>query len=163
MHSTKHQKVIPVSNGQGHVLTPLGVDGIFHTASPIDFKLDTYEKTVTPAVKGSETILESALKAGPQLQSVVITSSVAAVTNPKDDPEYTFTEKDFASALLERATKDWKDGAQTPPGVLYTASKTAADRAVWRWREEHKVRKSRDSVTHTHANGILSLCFQSQQ
>lgn len=122
----------------------IGVDGIFHTASPIDFRIDSYDTMVIPAVRGTETILDSALKAGSQLKSVVITSSVIATTNPKEEgSEYTFTEKDWASALLERALKDKDEGVKTPGGVLYGASKTAADRAVWKWREEHKVGRLR--------------------
>ena len=102
--------------------------------------LETYEETVVPAVRGSETLLESALKAGPQLESVVVTSSTIAVTNPKDEPGYTFTESDFASAALDRAIKERGTGVRTPGGVLYGASKTAAERAVWKFRDEHKAR-----------------------
>jgi nucleoside-diphosphate-sugar epimerase len=116
----------------------LGVHGIFHTASPIDFSLATYEEMVLPAMHGTTTVLSSALKAGSQLSAVVITSSVVAVTNPKEGP-YTFTEKDFASFALEKVLKDKEEGVRSPGGVLYAASKTAADRAVWRFRDEHKV------------------------
>lgn len=116
-----------------------GVDGIFHTASPINFSPETtYANMVVPAVKGSETILFSALKAGSQLTSVVVTSSVAAVVSAKDDPEYTFTEKDFATTSLDKANEDRAAGIATPAGILYGASKTAADRAVWQFRKEHK-------------------------
>jgi nucleoside-diphosphate-sugar epimerase len=94
---------------------------------------------VVPAVKGSETLLTSALKAGPQLTSVVVTSSVAAVINPKEG-EYTFTEADFASVSLDRATEELEEGIKTPTWVLYGASKTAAERAVWKFKDEHKVR-----------------------
>ena len=79
------------------------------------------------------------MKAGPQLTSVVVTSSVAAVTNPKEG-SYTFTEADFASASLDRATEEREEGVQTPVGILYSASKTAAERAVWKFRDGHRVR-----------------------
>ncbi|KUJ16913.1 NAD-dependent epimerase/dehydratase:3-beta hydroxysteroid dehydrogenase/isomerase-like protein [Mollisia scopiformis] len=114
-----------------------GVDGIFHTASPIDFSIATYELMVTPAIRGTETVLESALKAGSQLTSVVITSSVVAIVNPKEGP-YTFTEKDWAAVALETVTKNKEEGVTSPGGLLYAASKTAADRAVWKFRDEHK-------------------------
>jgi len=114
-----------------------GVHGIFHTASPIDFSISTYEEMVIPAIRGTETLLASALKAGPQLTSVVITSSVVAVVNPKEG-HYVFTEKDFAFVALEKAIKDKEEGVTTPGGVLYAASKTAADRAVWKFRDDHK-------------------------
>jgi nucleoside-diphosphate-sugar epimerase len=102
---------------------------------------------VIPAVRGAETILNSALKAGPQLTAVVVTSSTVAVVNPVEG-EYVFTEADYATASLEKAIKDRDEGAQTPSGILYGASKTASDRAVWKFREEHKVRiPSHQSVT----------------
>jgi nucleoside-diphosphate-sugar epimerase len=115
------------------------VHGIFHTASPINFSLyTTYETFVIPAVKGSEALLSSAMKAGSQLTSVVVTSSVAAVVGANEDPEHTFTEEDFATSSLDLATKDLETGAKTPVGVLYGASKTAADRAVWQFRKDYK-------------------------
>ncbi|KAF4624150.1 hypothetical protein G7Y89_g14023 [Cudoniella acicularis] len=115
-----------------------GVDGIFHTASPINFSLTRYEDFVDVAVAGNETLLASALKSGPQLKAVVVTSSVIAVIDPKEDPEYTYTEKDFASVALAKAQKDKEAGLSTPGGQLYAASKTAADRTMWKFRETHK-------------------------
>jgi nucleoside-diphosphate-sugar epimerase len=79
------------------------------------------------------------LKAGPQLTSVVVTSSTIAVTNPKDEPEYTFTEKDFASAVLELVIKNKEAGVATSSAFLYGASKTASERVVWKFRDSHKV------------------------
>ena len=94
---------------------------------------------VLPAIHGTTTLLASALKkAGSQLEAVVITSSVVAVTNPKEGA-YTFTEKDFASFALEKVLRDREEGVTTPGGVLYAASKTAAERAVWKFRDEFKV------------------------
>ena len=93
---------------------------------------------VIPAVRGAETVLASALKAGPQLTSVVVTSSTIAVVNPVEG-EYVFTEKDYATFALEKALKDKEAGGKTPAGILYGASKTASDRAVWKFRDEYKV------------------------
>lgn len=84
-------------------------------------------------------ILDSALKAGPQLSSVVITSSAAAVFDASKPAGTVFTESDFATSALERAEKDKTEGVKTPPGVLYGASKAAAEKEVWRWRDENKV------------------------
>ncbi|KAH6695933.1 hypothetical protein BKA61DRAFT_623585 [Leptodontidium sp. MPI-SDFR-AT-0119] len=115
-----------------------GVNGIFHTASPIDLSLTDYSQFITPAIIGNEVILESARKAGPQLSSVVITSSAAAVFDGKKPAPYVFTEADFARSSLEKAEADRKEGVKTNPGILYGASKVAAERAVWKWRDEHK-------------------------
>jgi nucleoside-diphosphate-sugar epimerase len=90
------------------------------------------------------------LKAGPQLTSVVVTSSTIAVTNPKEEPEYTFTEKDFASAALEAAIKNKEAGEPTPAGLLYGASKTASEQALWKFRDTHKVSMLKlANVTHS--------------
>jgi nucleoside-diphosphate-sugar epimerase len=67
---------------------------------------------------------------------VVVTSSVAAVTNYPAEPGYVFTEKDFAHVSFDRATKDKAEGVKTPGGILYSASKTAAERAVWKFKNE---------------------------
>lgn len=117
-----------------------GVHGIFHTASPISLDLQNYEDVVIPAVAGTETLLNSALAhAGPQLSSLVVTSSVAAVVDPKEpDSSYVFTESDFSSHALTVAESNKSSGTPTPGGVLYTASKQAAERAVWAFREQHK-------------------------
>lgn len=93
---------------------------------------------VVPAYKGNETILASALKAGPQLKGVVITSSTIAVVDPKE-PGYVFTEKDFAANALEKVLKEKGEGVEFPGGLLYAASKTASEKAVWSFRDTKKV------------------------
>jgi nucleoside-diphosphate-sugar epimerase len=117
---------------------------------------------VIPAVRGAETILASALKAGPQLTSVVITSSTIAVVDPVKG-EYVFTEKDYATFSLEKALKDKEAGVPTPAGVLYGASKTASDRAVWKFREAHKVNSPNTIQTWTRSDKICSQISPSQQ
>lgn len=116
-----------------------GVHGIFHTASPADFTFNTFEKMVTPAVSGTENLLKSALAhAGPQLSAVVVTSSVAAVTNPPLDRDYTFDESDFATIDLDLAKANELAGISTPVRVLYNASKTASEAVVWSFRTKYK-------------------------
>lgn len=91
---------------------------------------------MVPAVNGALSILNSAYKhAGPQLESFVITSSFAAVSDPSKRP-YTFTAADW-NTWAEAEHK--KLGSDTPPTVLYPASKAAAERAIWDFRDEHKV------------------------
>ncbi|TVY42132.1 AP-2 complex subunit sigma [Lachnellula occidentalis] len=115
-----------------------GVDGIFHTASPIDFSITTYDDSVTIAKRGNEVLLAAALKAGPQLTSVIVTSSVVAIIDPKEEPEYSYTEADWALGALAQAEKDKEAGVSTPSQRLYAASKTAADQTMWRFRDSHK-------------------------
>lgn len=93
---------------------------------------------VNPAVKGVETVLSSALRAGPQLSSVVVTASVATLIDSLER-EHTVTEADHASLAFDRAVGDRDEGKTTPSNILYPASKIAAERAVWKFREERKV------------------------
>ncbi len=91
---------------------------------------------VVPAVNGALSILNSAYKhAGPQLESFVITSSFAAVSDPSKR-RYTFTAADW-NTWAEKEHK--RLGAETPSRILYPASKAAAERAIWNFRDEHKV------------------------
>ncbi|KAI9775117.1 MAG: hypothetical protein M1839_001428 [Geoglossum umbratile] len=113
-----------------------GADGIIHTASPLDLRLTNPALVVGPAVAGTTGILHSALKhSGPQLSAVVITSSVAAIASPSP-PDHIFTEEDwnnYAEKQVEEAA-----GADCPPNVCYAASKTAAEKAIWAFREREK-------------------------
>ena len=59
-----------------------GVSHIIHTASPVDFTLTSVDAFAVPAVKGNLSILNSARDAaGPQLESFVVTSSIAAMVS----------------------------------------------------------------------------------
>jgi nucleoside-diphosphate-sugar epimerase len=110
------------------------VHAIAHMASPVSLSFTDPEPVIHTAVTGTTSILASALKAGPQLKSVVVISSIAAVASPREPP-HTYTEEDwntFSEGEVERL------GKQTPGGQIYRASKTAAERAFWKFREEKK-------------------------
>lgn len=62
-----------------------------------------------------------------------MSSIVAIINNYQTD--YTYTESDwneFAIPFVEKL------GENAPSGAIYAASKTAAERAIWRFRDEHK-------------------------
>lgn len=61
-------------------------------------------------------------------------SSIAAVWS-HDKPGYTFTEKDWNHGAEEEAKKL---GKNTPGPVIYSASKNAAERVFWEFRDEKK-------------------------
>lgn len=73
------------------------------------------------------------------MTAVVVTSSSIAIVDPKEDPEYNFTEKDYGSFALVAAKKDRDAGRQSAVPRLYAASKIAADRVMWEFREKNKV------------------------
>jgi nucleoside-diphosphate-sugar epimerase len=61
-------------------------------------------------------------------------SSIAAVV-PQKTPPFTMTDEDwndFSVSETERL------GKETPGPVIYGASKTAAERAFWKFRDEKK-------------------------
>jgi nucleoside-diphosphate-sugar epimerase len=103
-------------------------------ASPVSFFFTDPDYVINTAVGGTVSILNSALKAGGQLKSVVIISSIAAISGSQDAP-YTYTEKDwntFSEGEVARLGKD------APGPQIYLASKTAAERAFWKFREDNK-------------------------
>ena len=83
---------------------------------------------------GTQTILQSALDyAEPQLKSFVMTSSIAAIKNPHDPP-HVFTEEEWD---ITTGPKVAELGKNSPGPMIYGASKTAAERAMWSFKEKN--------------------------
>jgi dihydroflavonol-4-reductase len=101
----------------------IDVDYVLHTASPyvLDAK-DAQADLVDPAVRGTLSMLEAAAKS-PSVKRVVLTSSMAAVT---DEPD---------GRVLTEA--DWNDKSSLTRNPYYF-SKAEAERAAWAFMEEHK-------------------------
>jgi len=110
------------------------VHAIVHTASPVDFTLQSVDAFFGPAIGGNLSILESAkYRAGPQLEAFVVTSSVAAIVDRwKQAPDHDYTEADWNTSGEAVARESF-----TAP-VAYGASKAAAERAVWDWVAANK-------------------------
>ena len=110
-----------------------GVHAIIHTASPLDFRFKTLDEFMVPAIGGILSILNSTKQAGPQLKSFVVTSSTAAIVDRwKHPPTYGYSEADWNENSESVAR------AQFAAPVAYGASKTAAERALWKWNEDKK-------------------------
>jgi dihydroflavonol-4-reductase len=99
-------------------------DYVLHTASPyvLDAK-DPAKDLVEPAVRGTRSMLEACAKA-PGVRRVVVTSSMAAVT---DEP-------DGDKVLTE---DDWNDKSSLTRNPYYY-SKTLAEREAWTFAEKEK-------------------------
>ncbi len=99
-----------------------GCDAVLHTASPYVLEAsDPQKDLVDPAVKGTRNVL-SACKKSSSVRRVVVTSSMAAIT---DEPEsdHVLTEADWnVKSSLERNA--------------YYYSKTLAERAAWEFAEK---------------------------
>ncbi|MBS2012158.1 MAG: aldehyde reductase [Deltaproteobacteria bacterium] len=101
-----------------------GVEAVLHTASPyvLDAK-DPQRVLVDPAVKGTRNVLEAAKKSS-TVKRVVVTSSMAAIT---DEPE--------SDHVLTEA--DWNEKSSLERNPYYY-SKTLAERAAWDFVEREK-------------------------
>ena len=97
---------------------------VVHTASPYVVHVkDPQKELVDPALQGTTSVLEACLRAS-SVRRVVITSSMAAVTDAPD-PKRTYSEADWnTESSLERNP--------------YYYSKAVAERAAWRFVEERK-------------------------
>jgi dihydroflavonol-4-reductase len=100
-----------------------GCDVVMHTASPYVLTVrDPQRDLVDPALKGTRSVLEACAKS-PGVRRVVLTSSMAAVT---DEPD---------GRVLTEA--DWNEKSSLDRNPYYF-SKTQAERAAWRFVEERR-------------------------
>lgn len=79
----------------------------------------------------------------PSVKRIVITSSVSAIIEPKDQVPYTFTESDWNEDSPRNVEKY---GAKATNLDKYNASKTLAERAAWAFMSESKDKPSFDLV-----------------
>ena len=101
-----------------------GCTTVFHTASPYVIQVaDPQRDLVDPAVNGTLAVLEACAKAA-QVTRVVLTSSMAAVTDEPDD-----------SRVLTEA--DWNEKSTLRRNPYYL-SKTLAERAAWSFVEHER-------------------------
>jgi nucleoside-diphosphate-sugar epimerase len=140
-----------------------GIDVIAHTASPFHFKATnpdgeqflSYRKVVffnlrngihsdiiIPAVRGTTSILNSALKHGSNVKRFVLTSSGVAIRESTTVPRV-FTESDWNKADVEAVKTK---GSAAGPLAIYMASKTLAEKAAWEFIAAHKSEISWDLV-----------------
>ncbi|KAG9048856.1 methylglyoxal reductase (NADPH-dependent) gre2 [Tulasnella sp. UAMH 9824] len=111
------------------------VDGIIHTAAPILTPEGDPEEVIGPAVKGTQTLLESAKSFGNRLKRVVATSSVSSVVDMSRQTFYKYTEADWNDNCVKEVNER---GAAATPLAKYNAAKTLAERAVWDFAEANK-------------------------
>jgi len=99
----------------------LNADYVMHVASPyVISPHDVVKELVEPAVKGTQSILESCKKAylkNKKLKKIIITSSMASIT---DSPSKKYTENDWN--LLSSIDRN-----------AYYYSKVAAEMYAWKW------------------------------
>lgn len=115
-------------------LTRLGVHAIAHLAAGVSLSFTDPDPVLEVAIRGTEGVLESALNE-PSVKTVVLMSSIAAITAINQEMPYRFTEADWNDAALAAVKKL---GKESSGGLIYTASKVAGERAFWKFRDERK-------------------------
>jgi nucleoside-diphosphate-sugar epimerase len=89
-------------------------DYVLHTASPFHFNVqDPVKDFLDPAIKGTTGILHAIKAHAPEVKRVVITSSFAAIVNPKQHPKV-YNEENWNPVTWEEAMD---------PSNVYRASK----------------------------------------
>ena len=103
-------------------------------ASPVSLSFTDPDPVIRTAVHGTTSVLKSTAHAGPQLKSVVLMSSIGAIMGSRKPP-YTYSEADWNDISEAEVARL---GKETPGAHIYLASKTAAERAFWKFRDEAK-------------------------
>jgi nucleoside-diphosphate-sugar epimerase len=101
-----------------------------------------YLDLIVPAVRGTTSILNSALKYGSTVKRLILTSSVAAVREETAVPRV-FTESNWNNSAVEAVKTK---GSEAGPVAIYLASKTLAEKAAWEFVDAHKSEISWDLV-----------------
>ncbi|KAK4185951.1 putative oxidoreductase [Podospora australis] len=116
-----------------------GVSAIAHLASPVSMTATDPEPMMRAAVEGTTSLLSSAASASSEvLKSIVFMSSISAVYSPEADQgqnQHQFTSQDWNRSAEQDVARL---GDKTPGYVIYQASKSAAERAFWRFAEENE-------------------------
>ncbi|CCG81033.1 Ketoreductase [Taphrina deformans PYCC 5710] len=116
------------------------VEGIIHIASPFHFNAtDPYKDLINPAVKGTQSLLDSAHRNGQNVKHIVVTSSVAAIYGPAKTENYVYTEEDWNDKAVEEIEQD-KGKKDFNKATAYRASKNAAERYAWKFQTEQNPR-----------------------
>ena len=97
---------------------------------------------IVPAVRGTTSVLNSALKHGSTVKRVVLTSSFVAVFEWVTEPRV-FNESNWNEAAMEAAKTK---GAAADAFTIYSASKALAEKAAWEFVDVNKSKISWDLV-----------------
>ena len=104
--------------------------------------LKAHADIIVPAVRGTTSVLHSALKHGSTVKRVVLTSSFVAIFEWVMEPRV-YTEENWNNAALEAVKVK---GSKPDAFTVYSASKALAEKAAWEFVETNKSKISWDLV-----------------
>lgn len=115
-----------------------GCQAIAHLAAPVSLSFKDPVPVLHGAIVGTQTLLDSALSHGKDLKSVVLMSSIVAIINPNAPPApgsvpHVLNEADWNTTSEEAVAKLGGNAASID---IYAASKTAAEKTFWKFRDE---------------------------
>ncbi|EIM85328.1 NAD-P-binding protein [Stereum hirsutum FP-91666 SS1] len=111
------------------------IEVVFHMASPVTYQFEETDDIIVPALKGTTSILASALRYGTSLKRIVLTASTATIITPDAPPPATFDETCWNEASVKEVEEK---GKNANPREVYRASKVLAEKAAWKFVEDHK-------------------------
>ncbi|CAE6471764.1 unnamed protein product [Rhizoctonia solani] len=111
-------------------------DAVAHAASPVVVPGGTVEDYAKPAIDGTVGILDSIKTHGQTVKRVVIISSTAALNTFQKGTHWS----EFIIKLVEQQ-------GNSAPMVLYSYSKTVAEKAVWKWWSKNEQKVNWDLAT----------------
>ena len=103
---------------------------------------DTHTDLIIPAVRGTTSILNSALRHGNTLKRLILTSSIATVREDTTAP-HTFTESNWNDSAVQRVKTK---GSAAGPATIHMASKTLIEKVAWKFIAAHRSEISWDLV-----------------
>ncbi|KAF8601895.1 NAD-P-binding protein [Ceratobasidium sp. AG-I] len=108
-------------------------DGVAHIASPVVVPNATPDDYFCPAIKGTTGILESIKSHGATVKRVVLTSSGVTLFQYQKGLQH--TEAHWNETILNVVKEK---GDKATPTELYTASKTLAEKAAWKFVDDNR-------------------------
>ncbi|KAI3395333.1 hypothetical protein diail_1446 [Diaporthe ilicicola] len=115
-----------------------GVDSIIHVASDTTFS-DDADHVIGTVVAGTENFLRAAAKESKVKRFTLTSSSAAALISHPGVEGIVATADTWDDEAVEAAkTKGTEIGPNTYPFLVYAASKTQGERALWRFMKDEK-------------------------
>lgn len=133
-----------------------GVDSVIHVASDTTFS-DDADKVISIVVHGTNNFLKAAAKE-PKVKRFTLTSSSTAALLPKPNVEgivATVDTWDDEAVDAARNKKGQSVGSVTYPIVVYAASKTEGEKALWNFVKKEKPSFVANSVLPNYNTGRI--------
>ncbi|KAI8624357.1 NAD(P)-binding protein [Xylariaceae sp. FL1651] len=134
-----------------------GCCAILHLASPIrDIWRLPPSEVVQTAVESVKSVLNAAARAGDAIKSVVLVSSAAALFDTPLEARL-YNEKDWNTASEGIVKREGKDAGGFH---AYLASKTAAEKLFWKYRETHRPPFAMTALQPTYIIGVPLIAWE---